>query len=149
MRPERKPRVIPVGITACEEIRREDNGKLFLIGTYLETIGVQSFPSELRVQLLLYFELEGSGFVEFQIKIQPTGPEKAPTLEVGMEILDQTAPYQFASFVTPPLTVKITQPGEITISCRNDEEDWKTLRVFPVEGASSNDKHAPLTSLGA
>lgn len=39
----------------CDQVRREDNGKIFIIGVYASDIQVPSIPSTVLLSLLLWF----------------------------------------------------------------------------------------------
>ena len=62
----------------CEQVRREDNGKLFFLGVYQENILAYKFP--LNVELSFWVDAETTekdNQLEFQLSVKPkTGGKK-------------------------------------------------------------------------
>lgn len=58
----------------CDDIRREDNGKLILLGVYEQDIQFQTFPSSLSLRPLLIADVLEPG--EFPVDIMATLDEK-------------------------------------------------------------------------
>jgi hypothetical protein len=55
----------------CDDVRREDTGKLILIGAYGNTIGVVRFPASLVLNLVLIVHVEESEAhsIEFRVSL--------------------------------------------------------------------------------
>src|SRR6266480_1826028 len=53
----------------CDQVRREDNGKMFLIGVYGSSIIVESLPANLLLSLLLNVDGEGAKEIPIDFRV--------------------------------------------------------------------------------
>ncbi len=56
-------------VLCCDEIRKEDNGKLFAIGIYGENIILRKAPSQIRLAFLLWASTSEPGDYEADVEL--------------------------------------------------------------------------------
>ncbi|HKZ00641.1 MAG TPA: hypothetical protein VJ180_00280, partial [Pyrinomonadaceae bacterium] len=56
----------------CDEVRREDNGKLIFIGAYSSDIVVPELPAVLILTLVVRVEMKGDEAFEIRVKMGET-----------------------------------------------------------------------------
>jgi hypothetical protein len=111
----------------CDAQRREDNGKLFLIGVYAANILVQTFPTNLMVSCVAIVEsLKAGEFdIEFETlldnKVQGSGKGKLGTSEPGTSLLT------IQNIVLNNLT-----PGTLKFRLREPNKSWQTILEMPI-----------------
>tara|TARA_R110002072_G_scaffold112741_1_gene241876 strand:+ start:239 stop:631 length:393 start_codon:yes stop_codon:yes gene_type:complete len=66
---------MPINISAliCDDIRQESNGKMFLIGAFVENMGVPSFPAENRFDCVIRFSGLPANAEFMELTIQHVG----------------------------------------------------------------------------
>jgi hypothetical protein len=130
--PSERPRLHPIAAVLCDDIRREDNGKSILIGTYSEGVGASQFPIELSLAMYLIFTVSGVGNAAVQFEFRSAKNELLGSVTTGLEIMGTTPPHLLHSFGLPGVPMRFTEAGMVSIAYRQEEDDWKTLQVFPV-----------------
>jgi hypothetical protein len=111
----------------CDEVRREDNGKLLLIGVYGSTIIAESLPATLVLSLVINVDAEGAkeAPAEFRIMLDDA------TLKAGKGLLRFTsADPQFLTVRSIPLE-NIASEGTLSFQIRLEGNDWITAASLP------------------
>ena len=114
----------------CDDIRRESNGKLILIGVYGSGIKVASLPSFVVMSLLL--EVQPTVVGDHELRVRLTGQSNA--------VLFESPPVKFSidaiKFVNVPmvgLPIQIQSPGPIELQISVAGTEWQTIRTLTVE----------------
>jgi hypothetical protein len=112
--------LIPKYTIACDEVRREDNGKILIVGMYTPSILFQRFPGSLpKLTFLTYFETDAVGEfgltfrlshvdlgaaagAEGQAKIQISDPAAGLFLPVPIPNVQFQMPGNYAFTLTGP-----------------------------------------------
>lgn len=101
------------GITAifCDDIRREDNGKLLLIGVYPEGITIAGFPASFPMSFWLRLTglPLGDGVLRFRMLINGVSHVEG---EAPFQVVDTTKPL---NLFFPQLSVNIDRVGSVVI----------------------------------
>lgn len=135
----RAPKLID--IILCDEIRREDNGKLFVVGMYLGAILVPRLP--FRMPSLTFFcKWKTSGLLptgEFRL----TNPSKEILGGFGMGSSDDPQPDTEAFFMTFTLhNIQLNEAGTYTLSYK--APDGKRFRsIFSFDVSPKGDGSTP------
>lgn len=108
----------------CDQVRREDNGKLILIGVYGGDILVDSYPATLGLTAYVEGEVLEPGFFEAEFQfIDGTGAEMSPELKVT------SGDRQFVRghFAVPVVAVLTFHKSGNCVFRVKDGDKWKTL----------------------
>ena len=114
----------------CDDIRREDNGKLIVLGLYFGVITVPQFPAILpSLTVLSVFNADRPGNSPFTIRIQ--------RLENGRTVLEAQgfAPVQQPGPVVMPIKfapVRIDEGGGYTITTEVSGQTGQLVSDFAV-----------------
>lgn len=112
----------------CDEIRKEDNGKLLAFGIYSSNITLGEFPVELGVTLAFRMKAKKLGTTNFKIRALFNGEELMQihaTLDVLISRWDLSP--------TPRFGIKLSEPGELEFQVCEADSGWKSLMTLPVE----------------
>ena len=119
----------------CDDIRREDNGKLILIGVYSESLIPGRLPTS--IPLAMWVEINGlpAGKHSFLMKAKyPAGKSFEIKGEIDVQVSNKSAHLYLLG--TP---VELVQPGQIEINCSiNDSEPKIIARLGVVTPWESN-----------
>lgn len=119
-------------LIVCDDIRREDNGKLFVIGMYPSNIGVPKMPSVLNLCLFTTFKPIKNGKAQITIEIRNSWSDKK--LVAKTEIESNTATEAFDSYIAvlPNMLLQVEKAGEISIYLKFDDAEWELVKQYPV-----------------
>lgn len=111
----------------CEDIRREDNGKLILIGMYGRNIELSAVPSPLALALLIAIDAvsPGTSKIEVIASLNDEQVSKA-TGEIGFDGKGLTL------VTLPPFLIVIKEQGTLLIRAKLETGDWAELWNGPV-----------------
>ena len=121
----------------CDEIRTENNNKLFLIGVYSGEVQVRQFPANLL--LSVYIELDGLDVGDHHLELKVTSPNGEAGIQIEFVVVEQGP----SSFHTPRLPAVCEGPGSITAELRVNGGSW--MRVLHRNVKSPNDPVAART----
>jgi len=115
-------------VVVCDEQRREDNGKMILIGVYNEKVFVPQFPAPLA----LSFWLQGipSGPGQGMLYVRVSAGEA--------EFLNNSGPIAFndkelSSISVPPVPCIFQQPSELKLELKSrQDEPWRTIKTIKI-----------------
>lgn len=112
----------------CDEIRREDNGKLIFIGVYGSSINMPNMPAPLTVWFAVPIEARVVDEIAMEFRVKYNGEEVYKSSgairanEIG------------AGIVSLPnvLIANVEKPGELCLEMREEGSRWKKIRSMPV-----------------
>ena len=111
----------------CDDARREDNGKLFLIGVYGTNMLVPSFPAALVVALAMGVSATES--TELQTDLRVLLDEKE-ILSGSGQMRAQLPGRQI--FPVKNLLIQVESAGTLHFQIRPKEGEWQTLCSMPI-----------------
>ncbi len=116
----------------CDDIRREDNGKFFLIGVYPEVIMLSAIPAQ--IVLGLWLQCRVQVFTKTTLEFQIRGNALQATLPFSLEIGDENV---FGKIQNIPLIVKLlfsfVAEGEFTIYYRpKGAPEWQIAQSMGI-----------------
>jgi hypothetical protein len=121
---------VPVDIKSaiiCDDIRREDNGKMLFIGVYVGEILVAEFPIALRLTWVLFgkHQKTASHDMEFRISYdahteKPTSLQAKTTTDPALE--DQAE----VSLIIPNAVLTFQEPTALTVSVKEGGR-WRDI----------------------
>lgn len=111
----------------CDDIRREDNGKLMILGVYGGAIIVPKIPLALGLASLLC--LEATAPTKMHIKIRYALDGKVLAQGEGEYTIESVGA---ALMALPKLPVPIPKEGALALEAQFLELDWQTARSIPV-----------------
>ena len=110
----------------CDEVRREDNGKLIFIGAYSSDIVVPELPAVLILTLVVRVEMKGDEAFEIRVKMGETQLRKGKGRIRSDADGGQWVPIQSI------LLDKLTTEGLLDFEVRLGEGDWITACSMPL-----------------
>jgi len=112
----------------CDEIRKESNGKLFLIGVYTGDILVSDFPAQLALSALLHgFAYEkGEYLFEIRYRLAFADSEKTVVQAKGKIQAQRSAPSE-VSIPALRVPIEIVEPARLDLAYRLSGGRWKTI----------------------
>ena len=125
-------RVRPLGVIICDDIRKEENGKLLIVGAYPEGIAISNLPAQLTLGVIFLFQSSGPGHVSFQIELRAPGGDTARA-NIEMDVKYEPRPHSVATVPLSGIPVAIKEEGDMILAFRHKDDEWQTLRIMPVE----------------
>ena len=130
------------GAILCDDVRKEDNGKILLIGVYSSDILVRQFPFKKNLCLWLHGPAE-RGEYKIQVRVSVTAEDNSEARqEVKQEIEVEFQPKENAeisiSLLGVPLAIQ--EQGHVIIDVKHAGlDDWteltrKEVRLHPSAG---------------
>lgn len=114
----------------CDDIRREDNGKMILIGVYADDLIPGAMPSAFPLSLWISIKGERIGSDRLTVTLsQPGGNQLKLNGQIG-EVPEDAS----ASLIFSGLPIEIKEPGLIAVTLAlgdNDPIDAGSLLVRP------------------
>jgi hypothetical protein len=112
----------------CDEVRREDNGKLLLIGVYGDSIIVPALPASLVLSLALW--VEGGRASEIPVEFRVMLDEIELRKGKGHIKLASARPNWIA---VPPFPIEpISKEGTLYFQVSVGGEGWDTVASLPL-----------------
>ena len=112
----------------CDDIRRENNGKLIAIGIFSKKILVNNFPCGLIVHALVNIVFDAVGDTVFKIRLTVDGQMRSEA-EVGARVESVGA-----DWVPIPLgLITFERPSRIALSYLTNNSKWKVFHEIPIE----------------
>ena len=135
------PRTMEINfVIPCDQIRREDNGKLIAIGIYGENITIQQAPLVMEMSFIMWAAAEDVGEYEAEIEVF-LEPElnAVASFKFGFTA---TQPSDRIAIPMPPLPLNIGGAGSLVMKQKIGEERKEILR-FPIIRADPNASQPP------
>ena len=130
----------PIGefqsIILCDDIRREDNGKLLLVGVYSGDIIPSSFPAFLSLRLYMMYDAKRTDKHDLDILFCLDEHEVA-RLDGTVIQNDMNYPVQM---VLPSVPIDIAEPSVLTVFAIANNGDKKEIlrkKVRTLDGATA------------
>lgn len=117
----------------CDDIRREDNGKLIFIGVYPEDIYPHKFPANLRLSLWVTSELESeTSSAEYQLLVKPLSGGTPAEISLGkleFGVTEDTPPdaKHSVNFALSNIAVKFLDESELVFRTRDKGGKWRKV----------------------
>lgn len=115
----------------CDDVRREDNGKLILVGVYTGFLGIPSFPWSGVLHTVLLIENVESEH-EFMITVGTASGAKF--LEMQATISHVPGMIRHTAYIPlPPVPVTLSSPDEIQLRTSVDGGASTVVGILPVQ----------------
>ena len=116
-------------VFVCDDVRREDNGKLIIIGVYGRDIGFSQFPATIAPRLVIRFNLDGP--IDGEVELRSLLDDEPKTTIKGK--IKQEIP-GIALLSTPPILVdNIDSDAMLKFQWRfSDSEEWEDVYSIPI-----------------
>lgn len=112
----------------CDDIRKEDTGKLILIGVYSRDIRVAAFPATLVLSLCVGIESDEPKESDIYLQCM-IGDNIKFNAEIRVEVQEAGS----GVMTLPPFVLNnITEGGIIVFKFKIDEADWQTVASIPI-----------------
>ena len=113
----------------CDDVRREDNGKLIIIGAYGGNVGIAKIPSRLRLSLVVRALVSEPGETDIEFRALLDGkPQSHQKGHIAIESVSATM------FSVPGLSIEIDNPGNLEFQFRLlPSDEWETIFSIPCE----------------
>ena len=111
----------------CEDVRREDNGKLFFLGVFGESVLVSGFPASLTFANPVWFALDEpfDGFVWSQVLLDDTkiaGVKGVARIPPGQPLMS-----------IQPIPLQVPKEGVLSFQLKfSEESEWQTALSIPI-----------------
>lgn len=122
------PRLTIKNALICDQVRREDNGKLLVIGVYHGSIQVKTFPVAMEIQLLASFRANKLGDLEFEVRALDGAKELAKG--TGSMNISRTGD---GTVALPPMPLKVDGPTVLSFELLQYGDKWRLLASMPIE----------------
>ena len=112
----------------CEDVRREDNGKLIFIGVYGSNVLVGGFPATIVFANPVWFELKEpyEGVIWSQVLLDETKLTEAKgfaRIGVGNPVMS-----------IQPIPLEVPREGALSFQLKFSEDgDWQTAVTMPIK----------------
>ena len=113
----------------CDQVRREDSGKFFMIGVYGHNISVSSFPARFILTLVISLWAK-SPVTDHPLEVQTEF--EGETIHSGRGVIsvkDAGADL----IVLPGIGVQVARPGELAFKAKLGAGRWKTITTIPIQ----------------
>ncbi|MFN3462818.1 MAG: hypothetical protein ACK4X1_01960 [Terricaulis sp.] len=111
----------------CDQVRREDNGKLLFIGVYGTSLLLNTFPGTVALSLIMKVRPTKLGDSNLQFRAMLEGDELA-----SGEITFHLSSHEPAFAGLPPLPLQIGKPGQLKWEARSGTTRFALLGEIPV-----------------
>jgi hypothetical protein len=132
---DRVPMTLPFKINyaiVCDQVRREDNGKLIIIGIYGKSILISEFPAVVPLSIATQVKPTQVGEVGIEFRVLIDGEEM---VKGGAAVHFPTLDPAFLNL--PNLPVQLVRPSSVRFEMREQQgRRWTTLAEIPVEARS-------------
>lgn len=114
----------------CDEVRREDNGKLIIIGVYTTDIVFRGFPASKSLSLWAHFTAPNVKKLELDFRIKAAISPSIP-LFTSQGLVDVENP-QNEVFITFPIPqINIPSPTTLLFELKEKGKSWKKILEIP------------------
>jgi hypothetical protein len=122
----------------CDDVRREDNGKLLLIGVYSSSIIVGELPTALVLSLVVKLKAQAPIEAAIQFRVMLNG-QKIRGAKGRIRILSEGPLWLTPS---PFLLDKLESEGELGFDMQVEDGEWKTVCSLPLKLRQPSDATA-------
>lgn len=119
----------------CDEVRKEDNGKLILIGVYPFDALVSDFPAQMAPVLWMQLFVDRNGEFDVEFRIQKD-KNTITNNKAIMIVKDHLPP---VTITLPPALIEIDGECILSFQIREKNKRWKTAKKLPVKKRPNSD----------
>jgi hypothetical protein len=132
-----------ISSVVCDDIRREDNGKMILIGVYGREVTVGALPALLIMSVFTIVQSKIAGDIPFTIRVIGDGDHQLiPNIPLVAKISGSLT----ANIVIKGLPINLLSEGKITFQWKMEEgTDWGTIFELRVKKGEVPELATPLT----
>jgi hypothetical protein len=123
----------------CDDIRREDTGKLLLIGVYSSAIIVGELPTALVLSLAVKLTAQAPVEAAIQFRVMLNGQKIRGGK--GRIRIGSAGPLWLTP--NPFLLDKLDGEGDLSFDMQIEDSEWKTVCSLPLKLRQSSDASAP------
>ena len=113
----------------CDDARKEEGGKHFLIGIYPHNILVSDFPVSVQLRLWVQFISDKKGLLELGVRVISENKDLIFSGLATVRILDHKIP---ATVAFPPMPIGLEKKDVISFQIREHKKRWKTAKSLIV-----------------
>jgi len=115
----------------CDEVRREDNGKLIIIGVYTPGMELAEFPANIAPCVWIKFAPLGKEDMNIEIRAKDKKRPRSQLLR-GKGKIHTDNPDQPIFLALPQRLMKVDEPTTIVFEIREVGGRWKTVLETPL-----------------
>lgn len=129
-------KINPTSVFFCDDMRREDNGKFFILGLYGHGIVIKDpnndpyGPKHITIAIGVIFTSDADGHCEVMLQLEVPGP-KTMEFKVGFDQTLKPNNNEFQFIPLKGINIPITQEGDIVVRYKTDD-DWVHLGHIPL-----------------
>jgi len=116
-------------VIICDEIRREDTGKLIIIGAYADSINVPRLPFDMTLAFWISIVPKIEGEISCQWRLTH---DKAGDLSVSEGTVKLGNVGNESPLVLRRVPVQLPKEGILSFQVREGEGRWRTLKKIPI-----------------
>lgn len=121
-------------VVACDDIRREDSGKVILIGVYNNVIQVNNFPAALAFKYWIQCKTTAEGNIPINLRIITDNNKTLFHTKLNLDVERGVGGY-FAFGVHSPL-IKVDAPCSLILKWQRPGKGWQKLIEMIVSSMS-------------
>lgn len=115
-----------INVIVCDDVRREDNGKLVLIGIYLEDLLFSKYPGGGILTVWTQFYVHKNGEVPVQFRVLKDNE----VLGFAEGILNVTDYKQPITMQVPPFAIQLDSDGLLLFQLKEGKKKWQTMKTL-------------------
>lgn len=104
----------------CDFVRREDNGKLIIVGAYSSNVAIPTFPFVGQFNLVTHISMPEVGVNDVKLRVLIDAVENH-RLEFNVEVVEVSK--EWVPILLQPLQFVV--PGTLSIDYSDDGQNWK------------------------
>jgi hypothetical protein len=120
--------MLPIDIQAiilCDDVRREDNGKILVIGMYVGDVLIRQFPTALRLTWLLMGKITSTENPAVEFKVDFNRDASSPrSMAATVSLVQSQDPSTM--LVISGIPIEAQEPTSVVLSVK-DGTEWKEL----------------------
>jgi hypothetical protein len=111
----------------CDDARREDNGKIFLIGIYGSSILFEKFPASIQISAALFCDISLDANAEISVRMMLD--DEQLTLANGIVSAEKSSD---GIVLLPKIPITLAKEGALKLQLKFADEEWATIIQRPV-----------------
>ena len=115
----------------CDDVRREDNGKLLIIGVYLDDVRVSSFPNLIVVRTLV-FSRSSPGIAPHVAFRAMLNDEQVMAVDYKPEPDAVLEPDRQFMFDLPQIHLQTVHPSVLSVEVSEFGREWTSILRLPI-----------------
>lgn len=116
----------------CDDVRREDTGKFFLIGLYTREVGAPKFPIPLGMSVFIRGRAVGVGPVpfSFQVVLMPGDLVVGSLSGVAAVSRENSKANEFD--ITLGVELQLQREGHLELQLKQHNGEWRSVGSVPI-----------------